>query len=209
MILTSNQSWISDGHQLLPTSSAHIYSWTKTQRSTEPQAFTQQRPNMLHVTTECLHPKDGDVGVFSTRSRGNRRGAWQCCIITRQTQHTPSLLWGLSVGGWEIEFGPGVYACNPKHDLEGCCKHSLFQSQVTTDSSRYLQHQQCLGRISEHLIEARGYRSLQIATDTPSPSERSACEVAVVRRHPNWSRLVPDPGAAGARPMSWDTWLYL
>ena len=45
---------------------------------------------MLHVTTECLHPKDGDVGVFSTRSRGNRRGAWQCCIITRHTQHTSS-----------------------------------------------------------------------------------------------------------------------
>ena len=30
MILTSNQSWISDGHQLLPTSSAHIYTlWQK------------------------------------------------------------------------------------------------------------------------------------------------------------------------------------
>ena len=30
MILTSNHSWISDGHQLLPTSSAHIYTlWQK------------------------------------------------------------------------------------------------------------------------------------------------------------------------------------
>ncbi len=32
-----------------------------------------------------LHPKDGDVDVFSTCSRGNRRGAWQRFKITRQS----------------------------------------------------------------------------------------------------------------------------
>ena len=69
MILTHNQSWISHGHHLLPTSCAKDRK--KHPHTTIPAGFIILLPNMLHtcpyhisVTRESLHPKDGDVGVF-------------------------------------------------------------------------------------------------------------------------------------------------
>ena len=89
VILTSTQSWISHGHHALPATpktwpNPNIASSNK-MRSRQIHLATTSYHKLPQVVELSLHPKDGDVGVFSTCSRGNRRGAWQRFKITRQS----------------------------------------------------------------------------------------------------------------------------